>query len=65
MHAHAHRHEDLKGLLDSNKDPQKLDAMRLIVGVSDQFEIICLTILGNQRSKFNMYTIIHIHGIPT
>ncbi len=28
------RHDDLKGLLDSSKDPAKLDAMRLIVGVT-------------------------------
>ena len=28
------RHEDLKMLLDSNKDGQKLDAMKIIIGVS-------------------------------
>lgn len=27
------RHEDLKNMLDSSKDSQKLDAMKLIVGV--------------------------------
>ena len=27
------RHEDLKQMLDSNKDGQKLDAMKLIIGV--------------------------------
>jgi len=28
------RHEDLKMLLDSKKDGQKLDAMKIIIGVS-------------------------------
>ena len=28
------RHEDLKIMLDSNKDNQKLDAMKRIIGVS-------------------------------
>jgi len=27
------RHEDLKQMLDSNKDGQKLEAMKLIIGV--------------------------------
>ena len=28
------RHEDLKQMLDGNKEGQKLDAMKLIIGVS-------------------------------
>lgn len=28
------RHEDLKMMLDNNKDSQKLDAMKMIIGVS-------------------------------
>lgn len=31
--AHYHRHEDLKTMLDSSKDGQKLDAMKMIIGV--------------------------------
>lgn len=31
---HYFRHEDLKMMLDSNKDSQKLDAMKRIIGVS-------------------------------
>ena len=28
-----YRHEDLKAMLDSNKDSQKRDAMKIIIGV--------------------------------
>lgn len=34
------RHEDLKIMLDSNKDGQKLDAMKMIMGVSPELLIV-------------------------
>ena len=33
LHVPTLRHEDLKNMLDSSKDSQKLDAMKMIVGV--------------------------------
>jgi predicted metal-dependent hydrolase len=35
-----YRHEDLKQMLDSNKDSLKLEAMKRIIGVSSEFKHI-------------------------
>jgi hypothetical protein len=35
-----YRHEDLKQMLDSNKDSLKLEAMKRIIGVSSEFKCI-------------------------
>jgi len=35
IHKHFGRHEDLKQMLDSNKDNLKLEAMKRIIGVSN------------------------------
>lgn len=42
----AFRHEDLKQMLDSNKDGLKLEAMKRVVGVSD-LQNICTVDLRN------------------
>ena len=43
------RHEDLKMMLDSNKEGQKREAMKIIMGVSD-----CIAVVVCVLCKLNM-----------
>ena len=54
------RHEDLKMLLDSNKDGQKLEAMRIIIGVSDHNLIPRLSCRGLGMSHESSLTLLTV-----
>jgi hypothetical protein len=41
----VYRHEDLKQMLDSNKDSLKLEAMKRIIGVSSECKCFCVIIM--------------------
>lgn len=43
------RHEDLKEMLDSNKDGLKLEAMKRIIGVTMHFPLIVVKLSNNLR----------------
>jgi hypothetical protein len=46
-----YRHEDLKQMLDSNKDSLKLEAMKRIIGVSSILEFLLFEIMIGLTGK--------------